>query len=202
MAVLGGLPLDTSGDLWVLWGNGSPVGVAGADRGEGSLYLQLDAVPGATCWTKGATANPAAWTILAAGGAPATPHNILSLIHADTQVDSVVRGDVIVGNATPKWARLAKGTTGFFFKATATDAGWAAHGLTYTDVGADPAGAAAAVTPATLGLVIGTNVEAHSARLDAIAALADAVGWLHNNGAGVFAYTTPPQRRAFSYFAG
>lgn len=35
----------------------------------------------------------------------------------------------------------------------------------------DPAGAAAAVTPASLGLVIGTNVEAHDADLTAIAAL-------------------------------
>lgn len=55
----------------------------------------------------------------------------------------------------------------------------------------DAAGAAAAVTPATLGLVIGTNTQAHGAKLDSIQALANAAGWLHNDGAGTFVYSTP-----------
>jgi hypothetical protein len=55
----------------------------------------------------------------------------------------------------------------------------------------DPLGAAAAVTPTTLGLVIGTNVQAHGATLDAVQALASSVGWLHNDGAGALAYSTP-----------
>jgi hypothetical protein len=62
----------------------------------------------------------------------------------------------------------------------------------YTSSGAyDVAGAAAAVTPATLALVIGTNTQAHGAKLDAIQALASAAGWLHNDGAGAFVYSTP-----------
>jgi hypothetical protein len=55
----------------------------------------------------------------------------------------------------------------------------------------DVSGAAAAVTPTTLGLVIGTNTQAHGAKLDSIQALANAAGWLHNDGAGAFAYSTP-----------
>lgn len=47
------------------------------------------------------------------------------------------------------------------------------------------------VTPTDLSLVIGTNVEAWNAKLDSIAALANAAGWLHNNGSGTFAYSTP-----------
>jgi hypothetical protein len=48
----------------------------------------------------------------------------------------------------------------------------------------DVLGAAAAVTPTTLGLVIGTNTQAHSAKLDAFAALANSAGSLTNDGSG------------------
>jgi len=83
-------------------------------------------------------------------------------------------------------------TTGHFLKATAaTTYAFGAHGLTYSDVGADAAGAAAAVTPTTLGLVIGTNTQAYSAKLGTFSALADAAGWLHSSGAGVYAWSTP-----------
>jgi hypothetical protein len=37
-------------------------------------------------------------------------HDLLSLWHSDTLADSVAAGDILIGNATPKWARLAKGT--------------------------------------------------------------------------------------------
>jgi hypothetical protein len=53
------------------------------------------------------------------------------------------------------------------------------------------AGAAAAVTPISLGLVIGTNTQAYSAKLGTFSALADAAGWLHSDGAGVYAWSTP-----------
>lgn len=38
---------------------------------------------------------------------PATAHNILSATHGDTLAASVVDGDVMIGNVTPKWSRLA-----------------------------------------------------------------------------------------------
>lgn len=55
----------------------------------------------------------------------------------------------------------------------------------------DAAGAAAAVTPASLSLVIGTNTQAWGAKLDSIQALANAAGWLYNNGSGTFSYSVP-----------
>ena len=40
------------------------------------------------------------------------PHSLLSDTHDDTVPGTVVRGDVIVGDATPEWKRLARGTLG------------------------------------------------------------------------------------------
>lgn len=50
-----------------------------------------------------------------------TAHNLLSATHGDTLADNVVRGDILIGNATPKWARLAKGAEGSFVRAFASD---------------------------------------------------------------------------------
>lgn len=44
--------------------------------------------------------------------------------HTDTLAGAVVRGDVVVGNATPKWARVAIGTASKEFRSDGTDAGW------------------------------------------------------------------------------
>lgn len=45
----------------------------------------------------------------ALGGGAGGAHAILSATHSDTLAAGVVAGDVLYGNATPKWARLAKG---------------------------------------------------------------------------------------------
>lgn len=49
-------------------------------------------------------------------------------LHTDTAAGTVVRGDVIIGNSTPAWARLAKGTANqvLSMDSTATDVAWAA----------------------------------------------------------------------------
>ena len=39
-------------------------------------------------------------------------HNLLSAVHPDTDPDSPVAGDMVIANATPAWARLAKGSDG------------------------------------------------------------------------------------------
>lgn len=38
---------------------------------------------------------------------PTTTHNLLSAMHGDTLTAAVVDGDIIIGNVTPKWSRLA-----------------------------------------------------------------------------------------------
>lgn len=48
------------------------------------------------------------WGTLPAG----SPHTILSTTHTDTLADSVLAGDILYGNSTPKWARLPKGVDG------------------------------------------------------------------------------------------
>jgi hypothetical protein len=52
-------------------------------------------------------------------------HAILSATHSDALAASVVRGDILVGNAAPKWSRLAKGAANTVLKSDGTDVSWA-----------------------------------------------------------------------------
>jgi len=51
-------------------------------------------------------------------------HNILSSTHSDAVTASVVRGDLMIGNSTPKWARLALGSVGTHLTSDGTDVTW------------------------------------------------------------------------------
>ena len=69
--------------------------------------------------------------VFKSGGANAAPSwgtvNILdSDSHGDTLTGTVVRGDLIVGNATPKWSRFAKGANGTILQMGANDPAWVA----------------------------------------------------------------------------
>ena len=50
-------------------------------------------------------------TVIGAASVAAAAHDILSATHGDTLVAAVVRGDLVLGNSTPKWSRLAIGLT-------------------------------------------------------------------------------------------
>lgn len=51
-------------------------------------------------------------TILSSNQATATAHTLLdTTVHTDTLTGTVVAGDVLIGNATPKWARLPANST-------------------------------------------------------------------------------------------
>lgn len=51
-------------------------------------------------------------------------HAILSATHTDSLAGTVVRGDLIIGNSTPAWARIALGSAGQVLKSDGTDLAW------------------------------------------------------------------------------
>lgn len=61
------------------------------------------------------------WMIESVGMGPVGPHNLLSATHPDTLPAIVGRGAIIVGNATPKWARVTVGGAGTFVQSDGTD---------------------------------------------------------------------------------
>jgi len=54
-------------------------------------------------------------------------HDLLSAQHGDTLADTLIRGDMIVVNSTPRAARLPIGSAGTIIKSDGTDAAWAAQ---------------------------------------------------------------------------
>src|SRR3990172_1572795 len=58
------------------------------------------------------------------GSGGAAPHDILSATHTDTLAAAVIRGDLLVGNSTPRWARLPIGTAGTILRSDGTDPSW------------------------------------------------------------------------------
>lgn len=64
-----------------------------------------------------------AWVDLALGSANAL---LDGTAHTDTAAGAVVRGDVIIGDATPEWSRLAKGGANEVLTSDGTDVAWAA----------------------------------------------------------------------------
>lgn len=91
--------------------NGTTIAIANGGTGQTTANAALNALlpsqgghVGEFLKTDGTNTSWAS----ASGG---SPHNLLSATHSDTLTDSVVLGDIIHGNATPKWARLAGNTT-------------------------------------------------------------------------------------------
>lgn len=60
-----------------------------------------------------------AWDTLVVGDVPA--HNFLSATHGDTLAASPTRGDIVVANSTPAWARFAVGAADKIVQSDGTD---------------------------------------------------------------------------------
>ena len=58
------------------------------------------------------------------GGGGGGNHNLLSATHLDTLPATLQAGDLVYGNATPKWARLAKDVDGKLLKLVSGLPGW------------------------------------------------------------------------------
>lgn len=86
-------------------------------------------------------------------GGGGTPHDLLDgTIDQDTLAHTVARGDLIVGNSTPKWAALAIGTSAKLLQSNGTDPSWVAvSGDATVAAGGALTLANTAVTPATYG---------------------------------------------------
>lgn len=80
--------------------------------------------------------------------------------HSDTAAGTVVAGDLVTGNATPAWSRLARGTSGYFLKAGASVLAWAQ--IAFTDI----TGAITAAQHGNLTSTAGTTAD-HDGTLNA-----------------------------------
>lgn len=90
---------------------------------DGDVLYLIDGGRSAV-WGNGVTPAP---TGGGTGPSVTVPHPLLDGVQDnDTLAGTVVRGDVIVGNATPKWARVGKGSGGQFFRmnGAGTDPNW------------------------------------------------------------------------------
>jgi hypothetical protein len=114
---------NSSGTIALIGGFGGAALTAGNDTNVtltvgGSAATALLAAASVTAGWTGTLSVARGGTGL--GAAP----NLLSAFFADTLTASVVRGDLIIGNSTPKWSRLAVGTTFQLLGTDGTDTKW------------------------------------------------------------------------------
>lgn len=102
----GSSPLTTKGDLYVYTTVDARLAV-----GTDGQVLTADA----------ASAAGVKWAAAASAGTNAL---LDGSAHSDTLAGTVVRGDVVYGNSTPKWARLALGGAGKELYSDGTDISW------------------------------------------------------------------------------
>ncbi|OGS07029.1 MAG: hypothetical protein A2270_06295 [Elusimicrobia bacterium RIFOXYA12_FULL_51_18] len=95
----------------------------GGGGGAAPYALGSLGVTGQVLTSNDAGANPS-WQAV-----PAQTSALLSATHTDTLAAAVVRGDIMIGNATPKWARLAKGAQYTSLNMGASDPAWGAIAL-------------------------------------------------------------------------
>jgi hypothetical protein len=102
--VLGGTS-PGAGTVDIRAGTGTPEGVVVGTVGD--IFIRTNGGAATTLYVKESGTGNTGWSAISGGG---SSHAILSATHTDTSAATVVQGDLIFGNATPAWARLAKDT--------------------------------------------------------------------------------------------
>lgn len=120
--------------------------------------------------------------LIAGAGGGVTPHNLLSSSHPDTLTSSVARGQVVVGNSTPKWAALAF-VANSFLQSNATDTIWSTSGANLTSL---PAGQLTGTASAINGsLITALNASALTSGTIPLAQLSGITNTQIGAGAGI-----------------
>ena len=112
---------DTTGQArWLAFNGIHYTEICGSTQTANFTYSLPSAFAGDGTFLRHDGSGILSWAAAAAGD-----HNILSSTHLDTLAASVVAGDIIYGNATPKWASLAKGSAGQVLTMGAALPAWA-----------------------------------------------------------------------------
>ncbi len=135
------------------WTNGNAVAAVLATPTGGTLSGEFSTLTlnSAAVATQSYVGSQGFTTLAAVAGVgyltSVTAHNVLSATHGDALADTVVRGDIIYGNSTPKWARLAKPSVLSGLSHDGTDVSW----VTATGTGAPVRAASPTLTTPALG---------------------------------------------------
>lgn len=107
------------------------------DNGTTAVCTAVDG--GSNVVLCGCVGSTQTWMELGSGGGGGgSPHALLDgTQNNDTVAGTVVRGDLIYGNSTPKWARKALGSSGQVVKSDGTDLIWGS--VAYSEVTGTPA---------------------------------------------------------------
>ncbi len=118
-----GLAAWTTGDILVATAEDVIGGLAAVVKGSLIVAQGVETVP---AYIAPGTIN----YVLTAQGSGVNPtwanpaHTLLSATHTDTLVGTVLRGDLVVGNSTPKWSRFAIGAANSVLFTDGTDPSW------------------------------------------------------------------------------
>ena len=107
-------PVGTAGNILAATGSGFHMAWTAPSSAIGNTILTGNIVNGEILNEDINAAAAIAWSKVSKSGAVLNDVGTTTLLdgsnHTDTASGTVVRGDLVVGNSTPKWARKAKGT--------------------------------------------------------------------------------------------